>query len=133
MPSSRLEGWVDPAFRPRLDIELHGLDRPLQAIIDTSYRGCLCVHQSDALEAGLILNQGRRQRVERWEHPRGSLMLTFGRIIWFGTQTRVPIFIADEGYGQPDLLPRLGLDLFTDCIITVDFPQATVIISKRGS
>lgn len=130
MKSEEIRGWVDGAFRPVVDISLTGLDRPLSAKIDTSYRSILCIRRADALAAGLELSETRRQKVSRSEHPSGSLMSTFGYVEWFGREIPVPILVADDRYEEVDMLPRLGMDLFTDCILNVNFPTAVVIVSK---
>ncbi len=130
MSPFQIDGWVDPLFHPRLEIRLFGLDTPLQVFIDTGYASIFCVHQDDALRAGLILNQTRRQKVNFWEHPEGSLMLTQGRIYWFGQQIRIPILVADNRYRRLDMLPRLGTDILQDCELYIDFPSARVTIQK---
>lgn len=131
MPAQEIEGWVDELFRPRINIQLLGLDRLLTATIDTSYGNCLCVSHADALEAGLIISQGRRQQVSRFEHPAGSMMVTSGRLRWFETQINIPIFVADDRYPRPDLLPRIGVDLISDCLLKIDFSIARVILRRE--
>ena len=119
-----IEGYLDEAKRPRIDISVDGRSSSLslEAIIDTKFDGDICLPVEIAVQMGL-----EPAEVVEVRKPDGEIVnkiLFAGKMEWFKEGIDIDIFIHDT----KDVL--LGTRLLQECKLEINYHENKVRIEK---
>ena len=118
-----IQGRINNQREPRLSLEVHGIDGPVDVILDTGFSGALCLSKRHIECLGMT-----PKGVEWYELGNGSLVaqpVYLVRIRWFGSEREVEAIMT----GAEDSM--IGSELMIGCLVTLDYASGELAIERR--
>lgn len=124
-----MDGRLDDREQPVLDLSLVGVRESLTVLIDTGFEGELIAYQNQLTALGLQPVYRDLERVRLADGTIAVTLVTTIPVIWHGELRSVAVnVITQEASGEARAL--LGCQLLRDSMLDVDFPNATVRITR---
>lgn len=123
-----LEGRLDDAGFPLLDLRLIPSPRPLTALIDTGFDGELMVYYDDLRAAGIEAVFDRAVQARLADGSSTTLLGTILTVEWFDGPRQVHVDVV-PAIRPAHAYPFIGCRLLRDSRLEIDFPRGSVLVS----